>query len=283
MKVLVIGGTGFIGSAEKAKQLAAEEIFPIIGDASEPTKWLTPSLISTLDVIIDAIGYGDVDLSSVGPSFLTLVSTLSQQSRPSHSPKLSFIYTSGTWVYGDDRKEIVSDTTPIAKSADLVAWRPAHEQTVINSTVLNGIVIRPALVYGRSGSLTSLLFKQAKKGEKIIWYGEPGGRFNVVHTDDLANLYVLAAEKAQLVKGQIFAGANDVTESVDDILRKLVDITGAAGFEFVEPTNVFERALTTTSLVRPYLARSLLGWRPVKAGLVDHLEIYYKAWEATSS
>ena len=44
---------------------------------------------------------------------------------------------------------------------------------------------------------------------------------------------------------------------------------------------VFEVALTTTSIVRPYLARALLGWRPRKAGLLDHLEIYYKSWQAS--
>ncbi len=43
----------------------------------------------------------------------------------------------------------------------------------------------------------------------------------------------------------------------------------------------FEKAIGTTGLARPYLARSLLGWQPRKAGLVDHLEIYYSAWKAS--
>ena len=44
---------------------------------------------------------------------------------------------------------------------------------------------------------------------------------------------------------------------------------------------VFERALNTTSILRPYLARALLGWRPRKAGLIDHLDVYYNAWKAS--
>lgn len=44
---------------------------------------------------------------------------------------------------------------------------------------------------------------------------------------------------------------------------------------------VFETALSTTTIIRPYLARSLLGWRPRKAGLLDHLDVYYQAWQAS--
>jgi len=43
---------------------------------------------------------------------------------------------------------------------------------------------------------------------------------------------------------------------------------------------VYEVALGTTHLIRPYLARSLLGWRPSKPGLVDGMATYYAAWKA---
>ena len=42
----------------------------------------------------------------------------------------------------------------------------------------------------------------------------------------------------------------------------------------------YEVALGTTSLLRPYLARTLLDWRPTKPGLVDGFPIYYAAWKA---
>jgi hypothetical protein len=47
------------------------------------------------------------------------------------------------------------------------------------------------------------------------------------------------------------------------------------------PGIVYEEALATTSLVRPYLARALLGWQPRKTGLVDGLETYYAAYLAS--
>ena len=53
-------------------------------------------------------------------------------------PKLGFIYTGGTWVHGSST-ELVSDLESAGSKlsanppADLVAWRPALEQQVLNS------------------------------------------------------------------------------------------------------------------------------------------------------
>lgn len=43
----------------------------------------------------------------------------------------------------------------------------------------------------------------------------------------------------------------------------------------------YEVALGATALLRPYLARSLLGWTPRKPGLVDGLETYYRSYVAS--
>lgn len=297
MKVLVLGASGFVGlpaaqalsraghevygqtrSEAKAKQLSADEIIPIVGEVTNPAPWLY--LIGTLDVIIDAVG-GTADIRSISASLLSSISTAAKDLRPASAPKLTFIYTSGTWVHGDNRKDIVSDTTPCTNPAQAVAWRVDQEQRVITDANLNGIVIRPALLYGRSGSLFSPLFKSASEG-KVAWYGTPGGRYALIHTDDLADLYLKTSEKGSIVGGKIFDAANDMTESADDFLQKLVEVSGtASGYEYIKPTNSYEEALTTTSLIRPYLARALLGWEPRKAGLVDGLTTYYAAYLAS--
>lgn len=254
-------------------------------------------MVATLDVVIEAIS-GEVNVLS--EKLLAAVTEAVKQYRPPHAPKLAYIYTSGSWVHGENRKDVISDTTPITQSVDLVAWRPTLEQKVVTNPVLNGIVIRPALLYGRSASILGMLFKTADEG-KVKWFGAPGGRYALIHQDDLGELYRLAAEKSAIVGGLLFDAANDFTESVDDVLQKLVEVSGAQGYEYIRPTNrtltglftglqltiyqtypVFEKAITTTLLLRPYLARSLLGWQPRKAGLVDHLEIYYNAWKATA-
>ncbi|EMD40021.1 hypothetical protein CERSUDRAFT_150918 [Gelatoporia subvermispora B] len=296
MKVIVLGASGFIGlpaaqalvraghivygvtrSASKAKQLAAEEIIPVVANYDDISAW--GNLIATVDAVIDAVG--GTDVKTLSAALLTKTAHAAQELRPLHAPKLIYIYTSGTWVHGDDRKTVKTDTSPLTAPVEQVAWRPAQEQRVVTNTALNGIVIRPSLLYGRSGSLLANVFRGAYEG-KVKWFGTPGGRFALIHTDDLGELYRLVAEKGAIIGGKIFDASNDVSESVDDFLQKLVEVSGAKGpYEYVQPSNLFEVALTTTAILRPYLARSLLGWQLRKAGLTDHLEIYYDAWKAS--
>ncbi|EIN11956.1 NAD(P)-binding protein [Punctularia strigosozonata HHB-11173 SS5] len=303
MKVLVLGLTsahhrasGFIGlpisqalvraghvvygvtrSEKNAKKLAEEEILPVVADYGQPELWLKE--IATLDVIIDAVGGSSI--ATLSETIRAAVASAAEALRSPLAGRLAYIYTSGTWVHGDNRTETVSDATACTRPASLVAWRVQQEQRVLAERAFDGIVIRPGLVYGRSGSITGMLFANAAKGE-VKWFGTPGGRYAVVHVDDLAELYVLAAEKAGVVAGKAIDAVNEQSESVDDLLYNLVRVAGAKGsYEYIKPSNAFEEAIATTSLIRPYLARSLLEWRQRKAGLVDGLPIYYRSWQTS--
>jgi len=295
MKVLVLGATGFIGlpaaqalvraghmvyglarTQAKAKALAAEEIIPIIGDVDSDA-WIP--LIATLDVIIEAIGGSDV--KTLSATTFERVTKAIKELRPLDAPLLSYIYTSGTWVHGDSRTEIVTDTTPIVSPVELIAWRPAVEQTIARSAAVNGIVIRPAMLYGRSASIFAPLFQGASEG-RVVWAGTPGGRLAVIHSDDLSDLYVRVAEKGSLLGGKIFDAANPNTEPVDDLLQKLVEVSGAKGpYEYRKPENLYEEAVQATGLIRPYLGNALLGWSVKKPGLIEGLDNYYAAWLAS--
>ena len=175
-------------------------------------------------------------MERVGGEIFRVVKDAARELRPPGAPKLAYIYTSGMWVHGDSRTEVVTDTTPIRSPLSLVAWRPELEQLIVNDQILNGIVIRPALVYGRSASHFGPFFKAASEGH-ISFPGSPGGRFSVLHTDDLADLYVRVTEKAAICGGLIFDAANDMTESIDDVLAALVRVSGAKSYEYRDPTN----------------------------------------------
>jgi nucleoside-diphosphate-sugar epimerase len=187
-------------------------------------------------VIIEAIG--GTEKKGLSSSIRNAVVEAAKKLRPAGAPKLSFIYTSGVWVYGDNRKDIISDTTPVEHPLELVAWRPAEEQATLTNTVINGIVVRPAILYGRSGSLFEILFRQATIDKKISWPGTPGGKFALIHADDLADLYVRLSEGATIAGGKVFNVANDVTEDVDGVLNKLSLIAGLDGkYEYRKPSN----------------------------------------------
>jgi nucleoside-diphosphate-sugar epimerase len=65
---------------------------------------------------------------------------------------------------------------------------------------VHGIVIRPGILYGRSGSLPGMMvFKAAleaqKNGEQFEAIGMRDARFGTIHQDDLADLFLRVAER----------------------------------------------------------------------------------------
>jgi len=290
MKVLILGASGFIGlpiaqafsrnghevygstrSQAKAAILAAEEIIPLVGE-----KWKAAA--GEMDVIIDCA-------FATGPAAAleTLAFVAAASKARGEEYKITYISSSGVWVHGNYEQRNgapASERSPTKISADLVAWRPAVEKAVLTNPDLNGIVIRPALLYGRTMSLLEPLFKAAIAGD-IEWYGIPKGRYSLIHADDLADLYLRVAEAAPICKGITFDAANPQSELVDDILDKLAELSGRTGYSVRKPANAFELAMTTTSVSRPSFGRALVGWVPKKMGLVDGMSIYYNSYVAS--
>lgn len=60
---------------------------------------------------------------------------------------------------------------------------------------------RPALLCGKRASLLDLVFKAAKTDRQVARYGRRERRFSFIHADDLADVYVRAAEKASIPGG----------------------------------------------------------------------------------
>lgn len=95
--------------------------------------------------------------------------------------------------------------------------------------------------------MMEFVFEAAATGRQVTWYGKPGGRFSLIHTDDLADLYVRAVEKAPILGGLAIDVSNDTTESVEDFLQRLIQVSGAKGpHGWIEPTNrMFEISYET--------------------------------------
>ncbi|KAM0790702.1 hypothetical protein ACM66B_004559 [Microbotryomycetes sp. NB124-2] len=300
MKVLVLGATGFIGlpisteflrqghtvigvtrSAEKAKSLEANEITPIVADPADPSQWR--HAVKDVDAVIDAVGGSEI--AHISETIRETVAQEAKQSRP-HGPPLAFVYCSGTWLHGDIAKPpygSLSDLSPITNPNPITSWRQAHEHKVLSTKSVSFApnVVRPSLLYGRSGSITASWFETAKQGQVKV-KGSPKARIATCHVDDAASLFVLVAEKALVVQGIIFDASNPYPESLKVILERLAEVANAQGPTFSDATNDFERAVASTDLLRPTLAKSLLGWQAKRAPLAQDVLIYYRAWLASS-
>ncbi|KAK9449444.1 NAD(P)-binding protein [Limtongia smithiae] len=302
MKVLILGAAGFIGKPTAQAFAAAgyetygqsrdpaagvvlqqDEITPLIGTPVE----IIEKHGAEMDVIIDCVmsGVGGAVALPIFDAVLAVAATRSPVR------KLAFIFTSGTWTEGmpagSDPLAIVSEVSPLGPEIpELVQWRAEFETKILSAPAtvpgLCPIIIRPALLYGRSASLLSDLFAQAHANDVITWPGEPGiTRYSTVHQDDLARLFVLVAERAPLFNGLCVDGVNPQTELLEDIIRSL--ITAAGGnktFVLREPEGAYEIALTTKARHAASLGYTLAGWVPRKPSLVDGIKRYYETWKS---
>lgn len=109
-----------------------------------------------------------------------------------------FVYTSIAPVYGDAGASVADEDAPL-NPPRFHRWRPAVEQEVLAAAArgVRTIVLRPAPVYGRSGGSSVLLLVQnAQQAGAARYIGAGETRWSTVHVDELADLYVLALERA---------------------------------------------------------------------------------------
>lgn len=114
-----------------------------------------------------------------------------------------FVYTSGVWVMGSTGGHVVDESAPV-NPVPIIAWRPAHEELVLTAPGVRGVVIRPAMVFGRGGGFVASLFRPDERGV-VRYVGTGENRWSMVHVDDLADLYVRALDAP---KGSLYFAAS---------------------------------------------------------------------------
>jgi nucleoside-diphosphate-sugar epimerase len=289
MEVFLTGATGYIGSAvaealqkaghnvtglartpEKAKQLEARGIHAALGDLLKP---------ETLDVAartaegaIHTANTNDahsaqVDLAAVRAMLVALEGT----GKP-------FVYTSGVWVLGATGDKVADEQTPV-NPTPLVALRPAIEQEVLGyqSRGVRTVVIRPGLVYGRAGSIPAMLTKSARETGATRYVGDGQNRWPFVNVDDLAQLYVLALEKA--ASGSLYNAVHGPSYRVGDVAEAASIGAGAKGKtqawpleEARQAMGAFADALVLDQQVSGKKAEKELGWSPRAASVLEDLK-----------
>lgn len=289
MRVFLTGATGYIGSAvrdalqraghrvtalvrdpEQASQLSARGVTAVIGEIANPASYL--GAFNGTEAVVhaafeDSVRGVDKDREAIE----TLLVALEQ--RKSVAAPL-FIYTSGVWVLG-------STTRPVDEDAPLdpaphVAWRPSHEQRVLDAGT-NGLrtaIIRPGIVYGGSRGLVSDLLKDAMNGlVRVIGPGK--NRWPTVYDRDLADLYVRVLQSPD-ARGVYHANdeaderVNDIVEAIGDHLANRPDVRHMPIAEARRKLGPKAEALALDQRVRSPRARAL-GWSPSLSGVIANI------------
>jgi nucleoside-diphosphate-sugar epimerase len=258
---------GLARSDASATKLRTAGISAVPGDFSDP-KSIGSAARAADGVISTATTY---DPSIDGPAIEAMLDALSGSNKP-------LIYTSGIWSHGDTGGKVVDETTP-PRPAELVQWRQGVEERVLEGAGrgIRSVVIRPAIVYGRGGGIPAGFVDSAQRDGAAQYVGTGDNRWPFVHVDDLADLYLLALEKAR--PATLLLGVAGPSYRVRDVATAASRGAGAGGKTVALPLEearkklgAYADALVLDQQASGRHAEELLGWRPYRPDVLEDIE-----------
>lgn len=275
MRIFLTGGTGYVGAAvldafvraghhvealvrntEKAARVQARGAQPLLGDLARPATFADAAASA------DGVIHAAFEYSARGPELDQ--AALDALLAPTTRPDRFVIYTSGIWVLGSGTN---LDENAALNPVQMVAWRPQHEQRVLDAATagIRTVVVRPGIVYGGSRGIVADLFKDAANGlVRVIGTGD--NRWPVVYDRDLGELYLRLALNTEAAG--VFHANDEGDETVNDIvtaIAKQVSINPSIRHvplaEAQKKIGLLADALALDQTVRSARARAI-GWTP---------------------
>ncbi|CAL9661054.1 NAD-dependent epimerase/dehydratase family protein [Streptomyces sp. enrichment culture] len=288
MRALLTGGTGYIGasvldrlvsrghqvtavvrSAEKADLVRGRGAEPAITDLADGDT--LQRLAAASDGVIHLAAPGDESSATVDEIAVTsFLRALRDTDRP-------FVHTTGIWVHGSGSAITESSAMHAPR---LTAWRVPLAKLVREAQGVRTSVIAPAVVYGKGGGLMNLVAagpRTAGDDPALTMVGPGDQHWSTVHVDDLAELYVLALEKAPA--GSYFLGAGGENPTVREITEAVSRSLGLGGRVEPEPVvqtldrlGLLGEALLLDQQASGDTARRILGWSPQAPSVLNDIE-----------
>lgn len=305
MRIFLTGATGYIGSAvldalvrgghdvtalvrnnEKARGVAKRGAHPVIGNLADldSFKGSAEAQDGYIHTAFDSSAAGGAAVER--PALETLIAAAKRpRTAGAAAPAQRFvIYTSGVWVLGK-APEPVDEDDPINPIA-LVAWRPAHEQLVLDaaSDHLRTVVVRPGVVYGGGSGIIGDLFKSASNGlVRVI--GDGNNHWPLVYDRDLGDLYARLAASGD-ASGVYHANdegderVNDIVDAIKPYLPVKPDVRHVPIDEARSKMGAYADALALDQVVRSPRAHAL-GWTPTLHSVAGNAARLLEEWRAS--
>ncbi|MBS1953336.1 MAG: NAD-dependent epimerase/dehydratase family protein [Cyanobacteria bacterium SZAS-4] len=299
LKSLVIGATGYIGnvvaerlvqnghtvlagtrSEASADKLRKQGMEPVIANIEQPESIV--QILPEVDLVVYvAYAYNNeqraIEEMQSGTSHLTDILQAMSNSQK------TFILTSGTGVVGDSTDIVYDENTPFPETNSPITLMRRNLESEVCAAAKLGIrtiVLRPPTVYGRGGSFVVpryLMDYALKHRESVYVEGTENNKRAAVHVDDLADLFLLALEKAKA--GELFNTAAETGVRTIDIAESISRAAGLGGHTRAVPLAESREIFghwgvwwAQNNQCTGDKARKLLGWNPHRLSLLQDIE-----------
>ncbi|QBJ88174.1 NAD-dependent epimerase/dehydratase family protein [Chryseobacterium gleum] len=284
-KILITGITGYIGGSIAKKLLERNyEVTGLVRNESHVQELESLGIktvvgnIHNEDLIKTAVAGVDAVIHNADSADNAYaVDNFIKALEGSHK---TFIFTSGSAIFGGKENGRRSDFV-YREDYPLTPRLEMASRVLINNYVLQSvqkdirsIVIVPTMVYGEglgikkdSIQIPALINFSQKKGHGV-YFGEGENIWSNLHIEDLANLYVLALEKAK--EGSIYYAENGASslKNIAEIISKKYHQQPARSLSIQDAVDNFGPAggyfgFASNSICSADKARTELGWKPV--------------------
>jgi nucleoside-diphosphate-sugar epimerase len=254
MRLLVTGGTGFIGShlAEEGRRRGAEVV--VFGLTDRPEERANADLLVRQGVEVIPGSITDTELCSRAARGVTHIFHLAVAMREGgkkdeffETVNLEgtrrlleaaaagrverFVYCSTIGIYGHRVPGITREGSPLVPGNVYERTKVAAERMIRELAPPRGlpfVILRPADVYGPRDQRLLKLFRGVSRG-RFPLFGSGAGRRHMIYVDDVVSAFFLACERSEpLGEAMILAGPRPCT------LRELIELvrreTGVSRF-----------------------------------------------------
>jgi nucleoside-diphosphate-sugar epimerase len=294
MSIFITGAAGFIGGTvahrliaenyvvrglvrdrEKAKRLEATGIEPIIGDLDDH------------DLLIEEARRSDGAIHTANSDHRGAIEALIEGLKG--SGKL-LLHTSGSSVIGDDARgsslaeTVYDDDTPMVvvpakqlrRDIELRVLAAANEG-------IRAVVICPSNIYGSGTGLNPcsvhvpFLMDQARESGVVLIVGTGVDRWSNVHIEDVAELYLLALQKAPAGAFYFVENGEASFADIGKAIARRMKLGPVQSWSAEEATKRWGArhayyTLGANRRVRAKRARRELGWKPRHTSILSWIE-----------